>query len=482
MKPRAFIHEDFLLASECARELYHVTAAKLPIIDYHCHLPPAQIASDHRFQTITELWLHGDHYKWRAMRTNGVRERYCTGDASDWEKFEAWAKTVPHTLRNPLYHWTHMELAKPFGIGERLDGATARAVYDSCNARLAEDGFTTRGLLRQFRVKVVCTTDDPADSLEHHVAYAETAKREASAVRMLPTWRPDRALALDDLAAWNAWVDALERAADVAIGDYTSFWSALERRHAFFHAHGCRASDHGLETVYAEPCSDAEAAAIFAKARARGELSPGDVHKYKSALLHRFAVMDHARGWVQQFHLGALRNNNSRMLRALGPDTGFDSIGDFEIARPLARFLDRLDGSEQLARTILYNLNPRDNEVLATMLGNFQDGRVPGKMQFGSAWWFLDQLDGMEKQLNALSNMGLLSRFIGMLTDSRSFLSYSRHEYFRRLLCNLLGEDVRRGLLPDDRALLSGLVRDVCFDNVRRYFAFEGMNDDGACA
>jgi glucuronate isomerase len=478
VKARAFIHEDFLLESELARELYHVTAAKLPIIDYHCHLPPAHIAADHRFRSITELWLHGDHYKWRAMRTNGVDERFCTGDAGAWEKFEAWAKTVPHTLRNPLYHWTHMELAKPFGISERLDGDNARAVYDRCNARLAEAAFTAQGLLRQFRVKVVCTTDDPVDSLAAHAAHAQAP----NAVRMLPTWRPDRALALEDLSVWNAWVDALERAADVAIADDTSFWSALERRHAFFHAHGCRASDHGLETMYAEPCSEADAAAIFAKARARAALSRDDILKYRSATLHRFALMDHSRGWVQQFHLGALRNNNSRMLRALGPDSGFDSIGDFELARPLARFLDRLDSSEQLARTILYNLNPRDNEVLATMLGNFQDGRVPGKLQLGSAWWFLDQLDGMEKQLNALSNMGLLSRFVGMLTDSRSFLSYSRHEYFRRLLCNLLGEDVRRGRLPDDRALLSGLVRDVCFGNARRYFAFEGLGDDGAAA
>jgi glucuronate isomerase len=474
VKPRAFIHEDFLLESDVARELYHVIAAKLPIIDYHCHLPPAQIASDHRFATITELWLDGDHYKWRAMRTNGVPETFCTGSASAWEKFEAWAKTVPSTLRNPLYHWTHMELAYPFGITDRLlDGASARDVYERVNAQLADDAFTTQGLLRQFRVAVVCTTDDPADSLVDHAGYAQSpAGLKPGAMRLYPTWRPDRALALEDVISWNAWLDRLETAADVDISDYESFWSALDKRHAFFHALGCRSSDHGLETIYAEDYRDAEVAAIFAKARGRKPISADELAQYKSALLYRFAVQDHARGWVQQFHLGALRNNNTRMLRALGPDSGFDSIGDFEHARPLARFLDRLDRTDQLAPTILYNLNPRDNEVMATMIGNFQDGRSPGKLQFGSAWWFLDQLDGMRKQIEALSNMGLLARFVGMLTDSRSFLSYSRHEYFRRLLCNLLGEDVRRGLLPDDRALLGELVRNVCFANAKRYFPF----------
>jgi glucuronate isomerase len=474
MKPRAFIHEDFLLESEVARELYHVVAAKLPIIDYHCHLSPTQIANNHRFATITELWLNGDHYKWRAMRTNGVAETLCTGNASAWEKFEAWAKTVPSTLRNPLYHWTHMELAHPFGITDRLlDGASARDVYDRANAQLAGEAFTTQGLLRQFRVAVVCTTDDPADSLVDHAGYAQSsAGRKPGATRLYPTWRPDRALALEDLASWNAWIDRLENAADVDIMDYDAMWTALDKQHAFFHAHGCRSSDHGLETIYAEDYSDAEVAAVFAKARSRKAISYDELMQFKSALLYRFAVQDHARGWVQQYHLGALRNNNTRMLRALGPDSGFDSIGDFEHARPLARFLDRLDRTDQLAPTILYNLNPRDNEVMATMIGNFQDGMLPGKMQFGSAWWFLDQLDGMRKQLDALSNMGLLARFVGMLTDSRSFLSYSRHEYFRRLLCNMLGEDVQRGFLPDDRALLGRLVRDVCFANAKRYFPF----------
>jgi glucuronate isomerase len=465
---------DFLLESDVACELYHSVAARLPIVDYHCHLPPDLIASDHRFATITELWLNGDHYKWRAMRTNGVPERFCTGDASDWEKFEAWANTVPYTLRNPLYHWTHMELANPFGIRDRLlDGGSAREIYERANARLGEPDFRTQSLLRQFRVAVVCTTDDPTDSLAHHAAHARDHAQQPNALRLYPTWRPDRALALEDLAAWNAWVDELERAADVAIHTYDALWTALERRHAFFHAQGCRLSDHGLETIYAEPCSDGEAASIFAKARSGQAVTHAELLQYKSALLYRFAVMDHARGWVQQFHLGAMRNNNSRMLRTLGPDTGFDSIGDFELARPLARFLDRLDSTDQLARTILYNLNPRDNEVLATMLGNFQDARMPGKLQLGSAWWFLDQLDGMRKQIDALSNMGLLSRFVGMLTDSRSFLSYSRHDYFRRLLCNLLGNDVEAGRLPNEPALLGRLVEDVCFKNARAYFGFE---------
>jgi glucuronate isomerase len=471
MTARPFIHEDFLLESELARELYHGFCAGLPIIDYHCHLPPDQIADNHRFESITEIWLSGDHYKWRAMRTNGVAERYCTGDASDWEKFHAWAETVPRTLRNPLYHWTHMELRDPFGITDRLlDGGSSRVVYERANEQLARDDLRARELLRHFRVAVVCTTDDPTDSLEHHVRYAKAAHDYP---RLYPTWRPDKALAVGDVGRFNAWVDELERASDVAVTSFASLLDALRRRHDFFHAQGCRLSDHGLETIYAEPATEGEASAAFARARSRRELTAAEILKYRSVLLHELAVMDHARGWVQQFHLGALRNNSTRMAKALGPDTGFDAIGDFEIALPLVRFLDRLDSTNQLARTVLYNLNPRDNEVLATVAGSFQDGSVPGKMQFGSAWWFLDQKDGMEKQLNALSNLGLLSRFVGMLTDSRSFLSYSRHDYFRRLLCNMLGEDVRRGLLPGDRGLLGELVQAVSFYNAESYFAFE---------
>jgi glucuronate isomerase len=468
MKP--FIDDDFLLESDVARELYHRYAADLPIIDYHCHLPVAQIARDHRFRSITEIWLDGDHYKWRAMRANGVDERYCTGEASDWEKFEAWAGTVPATLRNPLYHWTHLELKRPFGIRELLSPRTARAIYDRCNEQLQTPDFSTQGLLRQFRVAVVCTTDDPADSLDHHHALAQRADPET---RVVPTWRPDAALTVDVPAAFNEWLRRLEAAAGTSITTFNELLDALDRRHAAFHEAGCRASDHGLEQIYAEPWSDREVASTFAKVRAGKTANPDEVRRYKSALLHRFAVMDHSRGWVQQYHLGALRNTNARMRRALGADSGLDSIGDFEMARPLARFLDRLDETDQLARTILYNINPRDNELFATMIGNFQDGSVPGKMQYGSAWWFLDQRDGMEAQIEALSNMGLFSRFVGMVTDSRSFLSYSRHEYFRRLVCNLLGEDVRRGLLPDDREMLGQLVQDVSFFNARQYLGFD---------
>ena len=467
MKP--FIDDDFLLESDVARDLYHRWVADLPIIDYHCHLPVEQIASNHRFRSITEIWLEGDHYKWRAMRANGVDERFCTGNATDWEKFEAWARTVPATLRNPLYHWTHLELKNPFGVTELLSEKTARAIFDRCNEQLLH--LSTQALLRHFRVAVVCTTDDPADSLEHHHALACEDRLKPVPTRVVPTWRPDAALAVESPTAFNAWVARLEAAAGISIININDFYDALNIRHAAFHDAGCRASDHGLEQIYAEAWTDSEVAATFDRLRAGKSVV--DPIPYKSALLHRFALMDHARGWVQQYHLGALRNTNTRMRRTLGADSGLDSIGDFEMARPMARFFDRLDDRNQLAKTILYNLNPRDNELFATMIGNFQDGSVPGKMQYGSAWWFLDQLDGMTRQINALSNMGLFARFVGMVTDSRSFLSYSRHEYFRRLVCNLLGEDVRRGLLPDDRELLGRLAQDVSFFNARDYLGRE---------
>ncbi len=463
MKP--FIHPDFLLETDVARDLYHRCVADLPIIDYHCHLPVQQIASDHQFRSLTEIWLQGDHYKWRAMRANGIDERFCTGDASDWEKFVAWARTVPATLRNPLYHWTHLELKKPFGITKTLlDSSTARDIFDRCNEKLRQ--LSTQELLRQFNVAVVCTTDDPADTLEHHHALA---RRPDPDTRVVPTWRPDAALAIEDMDAFNAWLDRLEAASGVSIANFNQLMDALERRHAEFHEAGCRASDHGLEQIYAEPSSDAEVAQTFGKLRARQPVNGEEARGYKSALLHLFALMDHGRGWVQQYHLGALRNTNSRMRRRLGADSGLDSIGDFEQARPLARFLDRLDSTNHLAKTILYNLNPRDNELFATMIGNFQDGSVPGKMQYGSAWWFLDQKDGMEAQIRALSNMGLFSRFVGMVTDSRSFMSYPRHEYFRRVLCNMLGEEMENGELPDDQALVGRMVADICFANAQRY-------------
>ncbi|HVZ87763.1 MAG TPA: glucuronate isomerase [Polyangia bacterium] len=466
---KTFLDEDFLLDTRTAVELFHSVAARQPILDYHCHLSPQQVADNHRFRSITEIWLDGDHYKWRAMRADGVPERAITGEATDWEKFEAWARTVPHTLRNPLYHWTHLELRFPFGLRKLLSPDTAREIFDHCNRRLTEDDFTTQGLLRQFDVRVVCSTDDPIDDLAPHRRHAQ---RAGAFTQLLPTWRPDRALALHDLAGWNSWVDALGAAAGASIATLDELRAALAKRQAAFHAAGCRASDHGLERIHAADYTEREAAATFAKARAGQAPSPDEIEKLRSALLFDLAVMDHKFGWVQQFHLGALRDTSARGMKALGPNTGYDAIGDFPQAVALARFLDRLDAGGTLAKTIVYNLNPADNEAFATVIGSFQDGSAPGKMQLGSAWWFLDQLDGMRKQIDALSNLGLLARFVGMLTDSRSFLSFSRHEYFRRLLCNMIGQDVERGLIPNDRLLLGNLVEDVCFRNARDYFKF----------
>ena len=467
---KTFLGDDFLLDTDTAVDLYERFARRQPIIDYHNHLSPQLIADNHRFRSITEIWLDGDHYKWRAMRAAGVDERLITGDVSDWEKFAAWAGTVPQTLRNPLYHWTHLELAFPFGVkGKRLGPDTAREIFEHCNARLAEPAFTTQGLLQQYDVRVVCSTDDPADDLAPHARHAEN---RAAFTKLYPTWRPDKALAVHDLPTWNAWLDRLGAAAGVSVDRLAGLRDALARRHAAFHARGCRASDHGLDRIFAAPYTEREVEGIFAKARAGTALAPDEIERFRAALLYDLAVMDHARGWVQQFHLGAMRNLSARAVRRIGPDTGYDSVGDFPQGEALARFLDRLDSEDKLAKTIVYNLNPRDNELFATIVGTFQDGSVPGKMQFGSAWWFLDQLDGMERQMEALSNMGLLARFVGMLTDSRSFLSFSRHDYFRRLLCNLLGNDVARGRLPNDRGLLGRLVEDVCYKNARAYFGF----------
>ncbi len=465
-----FITDDFLLQNPAAVRLYHEYAEPLPILDFHCHLPPRQIAEDHRFANLAEIWLHGDHYKWRAMRANGEPERFCTGDASDWEKFLAWSRTVPKTIGNPLYHWTHLELYRPFGIRDRLLGPeTAQGIWDECNALLASEGFSCRGILRRMGVAVVCTTDDPTDNLAWHAALAADP---AFPVRVFPTFRPDRAIAVESVDQFNAWVDRLGEAASLEIRDYASLLEALARRHDFFHAHGCRVSDHGLDTMYAADYTQSEVQAAFAKLRVGRELDGEERVKFKSALLYELAVMDWAKGWVQQFHIGAMRNNNTRMFRALGPDTGFDSIGDLPVARPLAAFLDRLDRDGRLAKTILYNLNPADNEVFATMIGNFQDGTTPGKMQWGSGWWFLDQKDGMERQMRTLANHGLLSRFVGMVTDSRSFLSYTRHEYFRRILCNLLGTEMEQGLAPRDFSLIGEMVRDICYRNAAAYFGF----------
>jgi glucuronate isomerase len=466
MKP--FLDDNFLLQTKTAEYLYHEHAKKMPIIDYHNHLIPQQIAENRKFENITQPWLYGDHYKWRAMRTNGVDEKYCTGNASDWEKFQKWAETVPFILRNPLFHWTHLELKGYFGITEVLNAASAEKIYKRASALLQTDEYRVQGLLKKMNVELVCTTDDPIDSLEHHIRI----KKEGALLRVIPAWRPDKAMAVDDAVSYNSYIDLLSKASGIDISSYPKLIDALRKRHEFFHANGCRLSDHGLENFYAESYTQSEIESIFEKVRGGNALTKEEILKFKSAMLYDFAIMDHEKGWTQQFHIGAMRNNNARMFRNLGPDTGFDSIGDYSVAAPMSRFLDKLDKDNKLTKTILYNLNPADNEVMATMLGNFQDGSVPGKIQWGSGWWFLDQKDGMEKQMNALSTLGLLSRFVGMLTDSRSFLSYPRHEYFRRILCNLLGNDVENGEIPNDKALLGKMVEDICYNNAKNYFKF----------
>jgi glucuronate isomerase len=470
MSATEYIHEDFLLETESARRLYREYAEGLPIIDYHCHLSPEEIAEDRRWENLTQVWLCGDHYKWRAMRSNGVEERFCTGDASDREKFGKWAETVPWLVRNQLYPWTHLELARYFGIDDVLLGPrTARAVWEKANAVIAEDWFSARGIMKKSDVRLVCTTDDPTDTLEHH---RKIAQDDSFDVKVLPAWRPDKGMAVEHPDAFNAWVDELAEAADVDVRDFASYMDALRKRHAFFHEAGCRLSDHGVEVIHAEDCTEAEAAAIFSKVRGGKDLGPGEVVRFKSAMLHEFAVMDCERGWTQQFHYGVLRNCNSRLFEKLGPDIGCDSIGDFEVGRAMVRFFDRLDSEAKLARTILYNVNPRDNALLAAMTGNFPEAREPGKMQFGSAWWFLDTREGMERQMVDLSQTGLLSRFVGMLTDSRSFLSYPRHEFFRRVLANLLGGDMEKGCIPRDFELVGRMVRDISYNNAARYFRF----------
>jgi glucuronate isomerase len=466
-----FLGEDFLLSTEASRRLYHEYAEGLPIFDYHCHLPVAEVAADRQFENLTAIWLAGDHYKWRAMRAFGLEERLITGDAPDWDKFAAWAETVPFTVRNPLYHWTHMELKDPFGLGDKLlSPATAREIYDHCNTLLSKEEFRARGLMEHFNVKVVCTTDDPTDDLSHHHKLAEEFSTGTFGIKVLPAFRPDKAMAVENLKGFLSWIIKLEKAADLLIGDYPSFLEALRRRHQYFHSLGCRLSDHGIEQPYGADYTEKQITGIFKKARAGGVLTTEEILKFKSAVLFELAMMDGEAGWTQQFHFGALRNNSSRMYASAGPDTGFDAMGDFEIARPLVRLLDRLDSAGRLAKTIIYTLNPRDNELAASILGSFQDGPAAGKMQLGSAWWFNDQIDGMRRQMEALSNIGLISQFVGMLTDSRSFLSYPRHEYFRRLLCDIFGRDVEAGLLPGDIPHLGRIVQDICWNNAVRYF------------
>lgn len=468
-----FISDDFLLGCETARALYSKYAAAQPIIDYHCHIPVQDIAENRRFGDLAQIWLEGDHYKWRAMRANGVDERYCTGNATPYEKFLAWAKTVPYTLRNPLYHWTHLELVRYFGIEELLNEETAADIWRRANAQLAAGELTAQGILRKFDVRVVCTTDDPTDSLEHH----RSISAQKLPTRVLPAFRPDKAFRTEDAAEFNLWVDQLASAANAHIGKLQEMLDALRSRHNFFHQHGCRTSDHGLDICPADFCTDAQASAVFDKVRAGRSVSPEESKRFATYVLLYTAHLDAEKGWVKQLHLGALRNANPNGLRKLGRDTGFDSIGDREQASSLAAFLGRLSDENALPKMILYNVNPADNYVFATMAGNFQDGSAAGKIQFGSGWWFLDQKEGIEWQLNALSNCGLLSRFVGMLTDSRSFMSYPRHEYFRRVLCNLLGGEMEAGLLPSDQNLVGRMVQAICFGNAEQYFAFPQVED-----
>ncbi|MGC4037014.1 MAG: glucuronate isomerase [Chitinophagaceae bacterium] len=467
-QPLQWLHDDFLLQNKTARRLYHDYAESMPIIDYHNHLSPQQVAEDGCFENITQAWLYGDHYKWRAMRTNGVAEKYCTGAASDYEKFEQWAATVPYTLRNPLYHWTHLELQRYFGVNETLSPVTSKKIYDESSDKLKSRDYSIRNLLRKMNVKLICTTDDPVDSLEYH----QKIKADGFEIKVLPAFRPDKAMNVDDVLQFNQYVDALEIVADVSIHSFNHFLDALKSRHDYFAANGCGVSDHGLNEIFAEEYSDSEIETIFSKIRSENNLDELEKRKFKSAMLVILAEWDCEKNWVQQFHIGAMRNNNTRMMQQLGADTGWDSIGDYKYGSALSKFLNRLDKNNKLAKTIIYNLNPADNAMMATMPGNFNDGSVAGKIQWGAAWWFLDQKDGIRQHMDTLSNMGLLSRFVGMLTDSRSFLSFPRHEYFRRILCNVFGEEIENGELPNDIEWIGKVVQDICYNNTREYFGW----------
>lgn len=465
---KSFLGDDFLLENEVSLHLFDQFAVPMPILDYHNHLSPKEIAENRKFNNITEAWLAGDHYKWRAMRINGVAEKFSTGSATPFEKFNAWAKTVPSTMRNPLYHWTHLELKNYFGIRKLLDESTAREIYDECSAQLQQDNFRIHGLLAKMKVEVVCTTDDPIDNLEYHRKFAG----QSTGLKMYPSFRPDKAYAVEDPVVYNQYLEKLSSVSKVAIHTFDDLLGALEARIKFFAENGCRASDHGPEILYFDNEALVKAPVLFKKVKEGKTLSPEERLQFRCAVMIQLCKYYHTMNWAQQFHVGALRNSNSRMLRQLGPDTGFDSVGDIPQAQHMSKFFDHLDSTNQLAKTIIYNLNPSDNEVIATMAGNFSDGSIQGKIQFGSGWWFLDQKDGMERQMNALSNMGLLSRFIGMVTDSRSFLSFPRHEYFRRILCNLIGKDVEKGELPEDVPLLGKMVQDISYFNAKRYFNF----------
>jgi glucuronate isomerase len=465
----SFIHEDFLLGNKTARRLYHDHAVEPPILDYHCHLPPKDVAENRRFRNLFEIWLEGDHYKWRAMRANGVSELYCTGDAPPYEKFVAWARTVPATLRNPLYHWTHLELKRYFGIDQLLDEHTAPAIWEQANAALATDELSAHGILGKFRVKAVCTTDDPTDDLRYHRAIAASGL----ATKVFPTFRPDKALNVHIPEIFNPWVDQLVAVSDTHIATLNQFVDAIGKRHDFFHQMGGRLSDHGLNHAFGDFPSDHDAAAIFGRARSGHAATYEEHRRFASYMMLVFGRLDAEKGWTKQMHLGARRNNNTRRFKEMGPDTGWDSIGDWSQADALGHYLDRLDQENALPKIVIYNLNPADNYVIATMAGNFQDGITAGKIQFGSGWWFLDQKEAMQWQMNALSNCGLISRFLGMLTDSRSFMSYPRHEYFRRVLCDMLGRDIENGEMPDSDDMVGPLIRNICYGNAHRFLGLD---------
>ncbi len=465
----SFIHDDFLLETKAARRLFHTYAAPQPIIDYHCHLPPKDVAEDRRFANLFEIWLQGDHYKWRAMRASGIDERFCTGNADPYDKFLAWARTVPQCLRNPLYHWTHLELKRYFGIDDLLNEKSAQSVWERAGEQLKTPQLSAKGILGTFCVKAVCTTDDPADPLTYH----ETIAASGLATRIYPTFRADRVMDPHQPEVFNPWIDRLAKTANVHIARLKDLLDALGKRHQAFHDFGGRLSDHGLDQAYAADCTDDRARAIFDKARAGTPATADEREAFASYLMVYFGRLDAEKGWTKQLHLGARRNANARGLKILGRDVGYDSIGDLPQIDALGRYLDRLEQEHALPKTVIYNLNPADNYAFATMIGNFQDGSVAGKIQFGSGWWFLDQKEAMEWQLNALSNNGLLAHFVGMLTDSRSFMSYPRHEYFRRVLCNLLGREMENGELPDDEGMMGALVEKICFKNAERFFGLQ---------
>ena len=469
MTNKPFIHENFLLQNETAVHLFHDHAKKLPIIDYHCHLNPQEVAEDHKFRSITELWLGGDHYKWRALRTNGVAEKFITGDASDWDKFQKWAETMPFCMRNPLYHWTHLELKTCFGIDKVLNPQTAKEIYDECNEKLSSPEFSARNLMLHYNVEAVCTTDDPVDSLEYHKQVRESGFK----VKVLPTWRPDMAMTVENPSAYRDYIDKLAKVSGVSINCFDDIVKALLVRHKYFEEQGCRLSDHGMEEFYADDFTAKELDEIFSKVYGGTALTESEIRKFKSAMLIEFGKMDADTGWTQQFHYGVIRNQNTKMFNLIGKDTGFDSMAQVMTAKAMNRYLDRLNSMDKLTKTIIYNLNPSDFEMVGTTIGNFQDGSVPGKIQLGAGWWFLDQKNGMEQQMQVLSMLGLLSRFVGMLTDSRSFVSYARHEYFRRILCNLIGNDVEKGEIPaSEMPRIEQMIEDISYYNAKKFFKF----------